>query len=478
MGLNILVTTTTDTTFSGRLLYTWLMWFLYSVGTMINPSDKSSPMSDVKVSFAIGCMTSDRNASINLLNGLFSCTYLYDVPGFESDGMIHKKKFAVSYPDVRRLLFLHALSQVGDYDAIIYADLDAFFVRNPLPELIKVQKDGASVAFSRAGYTTNLPCNGFLTLYDRTLTSEYLKYGYYSQNQIGETWFKSALELLQKDEKNKGSQERLFHYINNTYENATHHIPIATFTIPKLKSDTASILKQMKASPTPNIIIASSANNRVQLKPLAAPPQRYFPTQLNKREYISQSKEVWKIRFLDGWNYFRGLCADIPSYATIVHCQSSYFDSSKKSSDLEKFSLLLPFTDGQIRVFDLLPPPPLPLPGTDLEAKPKPGFVSMPFRPRAVPQPTTTHRIMNTLKNNFTDVFIPDVNDRLVKITEFYMRDTNTLAMDDAMKYEIKINTFQFRPDLNGKQLKTVIESLPGWKRVSGRYNITSSVQG
>jgi hypothetical protein len=472
MGLNILVTTTTDTTFSGRLLYTWLMWFLYSVGTVMNPSDKSSPMSDVKVSLAIGCMTSNRNASINLLNGLFSCTYLYDVPGFESDGMIHKKKFAVSYPDVRRLLFLHALSQVGDYDAIIYADLDAFFVRNPLPELINVQKDGVSVAFSRAGYTTNLPCNGFLTLYDRSLTNEYLKYGYYSQNQIGETWFKSALELLQKDEK-KGNRESLFHYINNTYENATHHTPITTFTIPKLKSDTASILKQMKASATPNIIFSRSANNKVQIKPPATPPQRYFPTQLDKREYISQSKEVWKIRFLDGWNYFRGRCVDIPSYSTIVHCQSSYFDSSKKSSDLEKFSLLLPFTDGQIRVFDLFPPS---LDQPDLEGKPKNGFVStFPVRARAVPQPTTTHRIMNTLKNNFMDVFIPDVKDRMVKITEFYMRDTNTLALDDKMKYEIKINTFQLRPDLNGKQLTTVIESLPGWKRVSSRYNITSN---
>jgi hypothetical protein len=156
-------------------------------------------------------------------------------------------KFVVSYPDVCRLLFLHALGQTGNYDAIIYADLDAFFVRNPLPELINYQKEGASVAFSRSVCTVNLPCNGFLSLYDRTLTSEYIKYGYYSQNQIGENWFKSALELFQKDQA-KNSKERRYGHINITYENPAHHTPIASFMIPKLKSDTASILKQMKIS--------------------------------------------------------------------------------------------------------------------------------------------------------------------------------------------------------------------------------------
>jgi hypothetical protein len=425
MGLNVLVTTTTDATFNGPLLYTWLMWFLYSVGTMMNPSDKSSPMSGVNVSFAIGCMTPNRNAPISILNGLVSCSYLYDIPGFEKDGRIHKMKFVLSYPNVRRLLFLHALSQTGNYDAIIYADLDAFFVRNPLPELINYQKEGASVAFSRAAFTTNLPCNGFLSLYDRTLTSEYIKYGYYSQNQIGETWFKSALELLQKDEK------KLFSHIKNTYEDATNHTSIASYTIPKLKSDTVSILRKIKISrveksaASPKVVVRSA-------KPAQPPPQRYSPTQLDSREYISQPKEVWKIRFLDGWNYYRGLCADIPSYATVVHCQSTYFDSNKKSSDLEKYSLLLPFTDGHNRI----------------------------------------------LEKNFSNIFIQDLKDRVVKISEYYMRDTNTLSLDDKTNYKIKINTFQFRPDLNGKQLKTVIESLPGWKLISSRFNISSSTHG
>jgi hypothetical protein len=209
-------------------------------------------------------------------------------------------------------------------------------------------------------------------------------------------------------------------------------------------------------------------------KPAQPPPQRYSPTQLNNREYISQPKEVWKIRFLDGWNYYRGLCADIPSYSTVVHCESSYFDSTKKSSDLEKFSLLLPFTDGQISVFDFISE--RQVSGDDVERKPKNGLAtSSTVRPRGVPQPITTNEVANILKNNFTDVFIPDLKDRLVKISEYYMRDTNTLAMGDNMKYEVKINTFQFQPDLNGKQLKAVIESLPGWKRVSGRYNIPSS---
>jgi hypothetical protein len=33
--------------------------------------------------------------------------------------------------------------------------LDAFFVRNPLPALINYQKEGFSVVFSGAAYTTN-----------------------------------------------------------------------------------------------------------------------------------------------------------------------------------------------------------------------------------------------------------------------------------------------------------------------------------
>jgi hypothetical protein len=96
--------------------------------------------------------------------------------------------------------------------------------------------------------------------------------------------------------------------------------------------------------PPDQAILMRSGGNRIQRQPqpLQPPSQRYFPTQLNNREYISQPKEVWKIRFLDGWNYYRGLCADIPSYSTVVHCESSYFDSSKKSSDLEKVFIATP----------------------------------------------------------------------------------------------------------------------------------------
>jgi hypothetical protein len=459
MGLNILVTTTTDATFNGRLLYTWLMWFLYSVGTMMNPSDKSSPMSDVKVSLAIGCMSSNRNYPINILNGLVTCSYLYDIPGFENDGRIHKMKFVVSYPDVRRLLFLHALSQTGNYDAIIYADLDAFFVRNPLPELINYQKEDVSVAFSRAAYTTNLPCNGFQVVYDRTLTNEYIKYGYYSQNQIGENWFKSALELLQKDNKN------LFPYINNTYENETHRTPIMSFTIPKLKSDSKSVLKLIHPDAPPSLPSPVNNGKFIANKNRFRKPSyttRYVPTQLNNKEYSFQENNVWKIRFLDGWNYYRGLCHEIPSYSTIVHCQSAYFDSTMKSLDLDQHSLLLPFTDSQINSF--------------LGHRPKTAaagkFGMQIFIPSNSREPKTINATTITVVKNFSDVFIPDLKNLSVQISEFYMRDTNTLAIDDKMKYEIKINTFQFRPDLDGYQLGKAIESLPGWKSLSKRYNL------
>jgi hypothetical protein len=435
-------------------------------GYDMNPSDKSSPMNDVKVFLAIGCMSSNRNAPINILNGLVSCTYLYDIPGFEKDGRIHKMKFVVSYPDVRRLLFLQALSQTGNYDAIIYADLDAFFIRNPLPELINYQKEGGSVAFSRAAYTTNLPCNGFLVLYDRALTSEYIKYGYYSQNQIGENWFKSALHLLQKD------NHKLFPYINNTYENETHHIPITSFTIPKLISDTESVLKLINPPPPPSPVydskfIANKNKFRIQ-----SSTTRYFPTQLNNKEYSFRPKDVWKIRFLDGWNYYRGLCHEIPSYSTIVHCQSTYFDSAMKVLDLDQQSLLLPFTDSQIN---------LSLgrhrsPATQQSSKPSGGKFGMKtFVPRGFSnsrEPNTINATTITLKKNFSDVFIPDLKNQLVKITEFYMRDSNTLSLDERMKYEIKVNTFQFRPDLDGYQLGKAIESLPGWKALSKRYNL------
>jgi hypothetical protein len=87
-------------------------------------------------------------------------------------------------------------------------------------------------------------------------------------------------------------------------------------------------------------------------------------------------------------------------------------------------------------------------------------------------EPNTINATTITLKKNFSDVFIPDLKNQLVKITEFYMRDSNTLALDERMKYEIKVNTFQFRPDLDGYQLGKAIESLPGWKALSKRYNL------
>eukprot|EP01033_Poteriospumella_lacustris_P013942 gene13942-9963_t len=70
---------------------------------------------------------------MQLLAGLLPCSYLHDIPGFKKDNNDTRFKFSVTYPNVRRMLMLQGLAETRRWDVIVYADVDAFFVRNPLP---------------------------------------------------------------------------------------------------------------------------------------------------------------------------------------------------------------------------------------------------------------------------------------------------------------------------------------------------------
>eukprot|EP01033_Poteriospumella_lacustris_P007826 gene7826-5630_t len=135
----------------------------------------------------------DRYA-MQLLAGLLPCSYLRDIPGFKKDNRDTRFKFSVTYPNVRRMLMLQGLAETRQWDVIVYADVDAFFVRNPLPELLRLYETGRyAAAFQRDEYNSSERiCNGLWAMFDMRLPRHIAEHGGYGQAQIND-WIRGRM---------------------------------------------------------------------------------------------------------------------------------------------------------------------------------------------------------------------------------------------------------------------------------------------
>eukprot|EP01033_Poteriospumella_lacustris_P007825 gene7825-5629_t len=172
------------------------MWFLHSVVAEVDTSRYSLHLS-------VGCMPLKQRDSqrlhvdsyaMQLLAGLLPCSYLHDIPGFEKDNNDTRFKFSVTYPNVRRMLMLQGLAETRRWDVIVYADVDAFFVRNPLPELLRLYETGRyAAAFQRDEYNSSERiCNGLWAMFDMRLPRHIAEHGGYGQAQIND-WIRGRM---------------------------------------------------------------------------------------------------------------------------------------------------------------------------------------------------------------------------------------------------------------------------------------------
>lgn len=192
----VLFVTTVDPRYNGPIFGTWMMWFLHSVVAEVDTSRYS-------LHLAVGCMPlnhrdSERlhvdNYGMRLFAGLLPCSYLHDIPGFEKDNNDTRFKFSVTYPNVRRMLMLQGLAESRQWDVIVYADVDAFFIRNPLPELLRLYATGKySAAFQRDEYNSSERiCNGLWAMFDMALPRHIAEHGGYGQAQIND-WIRGRM---------------------------------------------------------------------------------------------------------------------------------------------------------------------------------------------------------------------------------------------------------------------------------------------
>jgi hypothetical protein len=95
------------------------------------------------------------------------------------------KKFKISHPDVRRMMFINGFAASGMFDMIVYSDLDAFYLKSPLTELKHELNNNYSAAFSRNEYNSSTSiCNGFFAIFDMKLPTYWVNLGIFSQNEI------------------------------------------------------------------------------------------------------------------------------------------------------------------------------------------------------------------------------------------------------------------------------------------------------
>ena len=192
----ILFVTTVDPRYNGPIFGTWMMWFLHSVVAEVDTSRYSLHLS-------VGCMPLKQRDSqrlhvdsyaMQLLAGLLPCSYLHDIPGFKKDNNDTRFKFSVTYPNVRRMLMLQGLAETRQWDVIVYADVDAFFVRNPLPELLRLYETGRyAAAFQRDEYNSSERiCNGLWAMFDMRLPRHIAEHGGYGQAQIND-WIRGRM---------------------------------------------------------------------------------------------------------------------------------------------------------------------------------------------------------------------------------------------------------------------------------------------
>jgi hypothetical protein len=186
--LKIAVATTVSTNFH-NVFYAWLSLMLYTSG-----------LSEHEISIFAGCLDPKNEASAapktavpSLMSGLECTTFSY-IPGFPEKSKLHVQQHISPIPNIRRVLMLKALASTKEYDMIIYADSDAFFIRNPLPELVglKLHREKYSVLLSSIGGDASGGfCNGFMVVTDMDLLTEWTHLGVYSQLNVNH-WLRNG----------------------------------------------------------------------------------------------------------------------------------------------------------------------------------------------------------------------------------------------------------------------------------------------
>lgn len=199
--MKILFTTTVDQTFSKtNLIKAWLAWFFYStIGTYNDTS--------LELYISIGCMSLTDGKPLSrggfqVLNGeQLKCTYLHNLlsPPYRAEHSKHLKLFSISHPDVRKMMLIYGFAATRKYDMIVYSDLDAFHIKNPLPELLTLKNttnnNYYAAAFARHEYNISEVCQGFFAIFDMQLPQYWLSQGIFAQNEIND-WLNGTLNII------------------------------------------------------------------------------------------------------------------------------------------------------------------------------------------------------------------------------------------------------------------------------------------
>lgn len=300
--MHILFTTTVDSSYSA-IFTTWLSILLYSLSQ--SALNDPTGVGSYQYSLAVGCMPSAHklmdglpaDKKISLLSAGLNCTHLNRVPGFENEGKKHLTKFFVSYPNVRRALMLKAFAATNLYDMIVYADLDAFIVRSPIPDLMTFRMNNFSAVFSRENYNTSFICNGFYAINDMTLPAHLIASSVYGQNDIN-AWIQS--EKLEEPPKIPSYWD---HPVNRVYREYLNFTELAIVSSKEIFRMSYTLKHPKKGS-------------------------------------------TYTVGLLPEPDYFRGGCGSLMTNTRKVeHCQSKFFSGKSKIEIFSKLGRLVSSVD-------------------------------------------------------------------------------------------------------------------------------------
>jgi len=269
--LNIAIATTVSMNFH-NVFYAWLSLLMYTSG-----------LSEHNISIFAGCLdaknddanTGPKKGSVLELvpNGL-ECSSISYIPGFAEKSRLHVSQHISPIPNIRRVLMLQAIASTKEYDMLIYADSDAFFIRNPIPELVglKLHPEQYSLMLSSiGGDAMGGYCNGFMVVADMDILSDWVHLGVYSQLNVN-SWLR-----------------------NRTEESKSNDVNIAGVT----------------------------TVTKVRI------PEK-------ETDETEATKEPWKVYRLPHPRYFRGVCQNYYNNTLVYHCVSHYYNAEKKKTKLGK----------------------------------------------------------------------------------------------------------------------------------------------
>ena len=166
--------------------------------------------------------------SFEVLDGLIKCTPLPDLEGLEDISKNHHAKFSVSYPDIRRMMMVGSMATSGNYDVLVYLDVDAFVVGNFLPELMYIKQNmrEISAVFSR-GQIPGEICNGFFAIFDKDIVNDWIQEGIYAQSDLNK-WMRDSYNNTFKNDTcgNEGKYQNICQRYARTADNATWRLAL------------------------------------------------------------------------------------------------------------------------------------------------------------------------------------------------------------------------------------------------------------